>query len=387
MNIDLVTIIISAEVIVISLLATMLNPFFRRKFLKQTTASPDGANDGQGQSLPPVTILITVNDNAKEVEDRLPLYLEQDYPADFQVVIVSNEDDSETEDILKRHASNPHVYHTFIPSSSRYVSRKKLAITMGVKAARHEWILLTDIYCRPSGKDWLRAMAENSREDKNMVLGISEYDAETKTSRRFEHAHTLFYVLRRAALSTAFRTNCPNLMFRKSEFIAQNGFSGNLDLVRGEYELLVNKFARKGSAAIAVSKESRVIEDNPPKRRWHNKHIYYLACRHRLAKGLSWRLLCNLDQWAIHLPLLLILGSAAYSIITQRWIITCAAALALLLTIIIRTVIGKKAFKALQMQMPSWRIYAMEIGLARHGLANILRYRTADKMDFTSHKL
>ncbi len=48
-------------------------------------------------------------------------------------------------DFLKRTAAeNPHLYYTYIPESSRYMSRKKLQITLGVKAAKYEWIILTE---------------------------------------------------------------------------------------------------------------------------------------------------------------------------------------------------------------------------------------------------
>lgn len=380
MTIDLITIILSVGIVAVGLLSVCQNPFFRRKFLKRQS--------GNGNSqLPPVSILITTNDNAREIEEKLPLYLAQDYEADYQVIIVSCEGDGDTDDVMKRYASERRLYHTFIPKSSRYVSRKKLAITMGVKAAKYEWVLLTDIECRPAGKDWLHTMAQESLDDKNMVLGVSKYAAGTSVWKRFEHAHTLLYVLRKAVFGTAFRTNCPNLMFRKSEFIKQNGFSGNLDLVRGEYDFLVNKYARRGSVATVTNPEGWVIEDEPTRKRWREKHVYYLANRHSLKRGLSWRLLFNADQWALHLPLILCLTLIAISAIIKNWILMGSAIVPLLLMIILRTIMARKAMRDLGEQLPAWRLYLLQTGIIWHNLVNLLRYHKADKMDFTSHKI
>ena len=79
------------------------------------------------------------------------MFLRQQYAADYQVIVVCQSTDGETQDFLKRTAAeNPHLYYTYIPESSRYMTRKKLQITLGVKAAKHEWIILTEPNCRPS---------------------------------------------------------------------------------------------------------------------------------------------------------------------------------------------------------------------------------------------
>lgn len=387
MTVDYVTIIGAGVVVVVSLLSIIINPFFRRSFLEKASLDETGSGDSEGDALPPLSVIITLHDNTHEIEKKLPLYLNQNYPTDFQVIIVYEEGDSETDDILKRFADNKHLYHTFIPNSSRYVSRRKLAITMGVKAAKNEWILLTDVECRPAGENWLRTMARNARKDRNLVLGISKYADKTKHYYCFEHLHTLYYILRKAAKGTAFRTNCANLMFRKSNFLAQSGFSGNLDLQRGEYDFLVNKYAEKHAAAIETSPDAWVIEDIPTPKRRRNKHFYYLAGRNRMRNGLSYRLLYNADQWAIHLPLLLIAPTVAFAVITQRWILAGTGIFCLLLMTVLRTLTGKKALGMLGENMPSWKIYPYEISIVWHNLANIIRYKRADKLNFTSHKL
>lgn len=87
---------------------------------------------------PPVSIIVTPHDKAYELDQHLPLLLEQDYPAPFRIIVVFWRGESDTDDVLKKYAANPHLYATYIPDSSRYMSRKKLAITVGEKAATTE---------------------------------------------------------------------------------------------------------------------------------------------------------------------------------------------------------------------------------------------------------
>lgn len=76
------------------------------------------------------------HDKAYELDQHLPLLLDQDYPAPFRIIVVFWRGESDTDDVLKKYAANPHLYATYIPDSSRYMSRKKLAITVGEKRRR-----------------------------------------------------------------------------------------------------------------------------------------------------------------------------------------------------------------------------------------------------------
>lgn len=74
------------------------------------------------------------------------------------------------------------------------MSRKKLQITLGVKAAKHEWIILTEPYCRPSNDKWLQTMVRQCQDPNHLVLGYVALDEETKSVRRFDSIRKAYYV-------------------------------------------------------------------------------------------------------------------------------------------------------------------------------------------------
>lgn len=152
-------------------------------------------------------------------------------------MVVCQSSDGETIDFLKRQSSeNPHLYYTFIPESSRYMSRKKLQITVGVKAAKNEWILLTEPACMACSEDWLASMTRQCQEPNHLVLGYVSTEESCKSVRRFDMIRKAYYLLRRAQRSYGYRTNMPNVIFRKSDFMREQGYQGNLEYVRGEYD-------------------------------------------------------------------------------------------------------------------------------------------------------
>ena len=316
------------------------------------------------------------------------MFLQQKYPADYQVIVVCQSTDIETLDYLKRMAAeNSHLYYTFIPESSRYMSRKKLQITLGVKAAKYEWIILTEPTCTPSNDKWLYTMAHNCQEPNHLVLGYVALDEETKGVRRFDSIRKAFYLLRCAQLSYGYRTHMPNVAFRKSDFMREQGYQGNLEYVRGEYDFLVNKYAAYGDTAVELDCDAWLIHDEPTDKAWHNAHLYLQASRKSLTRAKSMMSLMAMDHLFPHLSLIASLATLAYAILMQDWILTGIAGFALLLLLILRTVIAHKAIRHFDDDISLLKLPFYEYGIIWRNLANKIRYWRADKNDFTSHKL
>ena len=81
----------------------------------------------------------------------LPAILEQDYPQ-FEVIVINDASTDDTEDILGvMEEKYPHLYHSFTPESARYISHKKLALTLGIKPANMTgWYLRKQTVCPPA---------------------------------------------------------------------------------------------------------------------------------------------------------------------------------------------------------------------------------------------
>ena len=379
MIISTTTIIAGAVVVLLAVLGSLINPFLRSLRFQKT---------GTAENQPPVSILITAHDNLAELERNLPMFLRQQYAADYQVIVVCQSTDGETQDFLKRTAAeNPHLYYTYIPESSRYMSRKKLQITLGVKAAKHEWIILTEPNCRPSNDKWLQTMARQCQDPNHLVLGYVALDEETKSVRRFDSIRKAYYVLRRAQQTYGYRSHMPNVAFRKSDFMKEQGYQGNLEYVRGEYDFLVNKYALCGDTATELDCDAWLIRETPSSKSWHNAHLYLQASRKSLERAGSMRTLMFFDHLMPHLSLIATLAVAAYSILMKNWILTGCAGFSFLLLFIVRMLIANKAIKHFDDGIAMFKLPFFEYGIIWRNLATKLRYWRADKNDFTSHKL
>ena len=388
-TISLITIIASAVVVVLAILGSLINPFLRSlRFPQETTfEAPEDTSVSQ-DSATPITVLITAHDNLPELERNLPMFLRQQYPVDYQVIVVCQSTDGETQDYLKRMAAeNKHLYYTYIPESSRYMSRKKLQITLGVKAAKYEWIILTEPTCRPENDKWLKTMARNCKEPNHLVLGYVAFEEETEGVRRFESIRKAYYLLRRAQCSYGYRSHMPNVAFRKSDFMQEQGYQGNLEFVRGEYDFLVNKYAPYGETVVELDCDAWLTHDAPSSKSWHNAHLYLQASRKSLDRVASMRTLMFFDHLMPHLSLIASIIVLAYGIIKEDWIMTGSAGFAILLLFVLRMLIANKAIKHFDDAISMFKLPFYEYGIIWRNFANKMRYWRADKNDFTSHKL
>lgn len=393
--IDNFSLIASAAVLVVAIASCFLSPFVRfhkpdDKGGENEDFGDAGLNNGNA---PKLTVVITPHDEADRLERNLPLLLRQKYPAGFQVIVVIDECAHETEDLLKRLQAqvneNPgdgSLYYSYIPDSSRYLSRKKLAITVGVKAATSEWVLLTEAAACPSSDFWLATMAKSCTDANRMVIGYGNYSEQTSSFKRFERLHSAYYLMREDVRGKGYRTLSHNLMFRKSDFMENDGFLGNLNLIRGEYDFMVNKYSTAAGTALVTDQAAWMTDENPSRKTWLADHIFYMETRRWLSGGRRHRIWFNIDQTALHASLWLAVAAVVYGGVFSNLTVLCAGALALLVSIVIKTVIGHKSMRAFGERVPALLIYPYEVSLVWHNLDYAIRHRHSDKLDFTTHK-
>lgn len=377
--IDDITIIICVTLLVLSVLSVLLDTFFRKL--------PESMETADNSALKPVSVIVISDNNSREISLNLPYIFSQDYPAGFEVIVVVSKNEDETDDALKPFAQYPNFYTTFVPDTSRYMSRRKLAVTLGVKAAKNEWILLTDAECKPATDQWLKTMAQNGAEDGvDMVIGYSNYADDARHFHVFDRLHREYAMICEACKGKAYSTAGNNIMFRKSMFMEGDGFRGNLKYIRGEYDFLVNKYANGDNVRTETSLDAQLIEVAPSSKKWRNRQLFYLETRKHLAGGLAHRLRFNADMTLLHLTLWLNIASIAFAAITLRWLILAVAVLMIILTFVVRTMSAKRVIRRFNANIPLWKAVPFELRLIWSNLLNMLRYKAADRKDFISHK-
>ena len=384
MIIDTISIISCIIITVLLVVSVVANPFFRKTDKADDFDTPNSVNDSD---MPRITVLVLANNNAQALDANLSIILTQDYAPGYEVIVVGEKGDLPTEAVVEQYAHRGHLYATYIPHRSLFMSKSKLAVALGVKAAHNEWIVMVNAECRPQSDVWLKTLASRMDSDANLVMGYSNYDSEARGYYRFARLRTMCYMLRRAVGSVAYRTNGTNIAFRRSEFIAQEGYRGNLQLVNGEYDFIINKYAQPGQTRVVTGEDAWIREDSPTSKQWHDRDICYAHIRKFLSRSTAPRTLFNFDMTMMYANYAALVASIVLSAVSQRWILLAVAALYLVLTIVLRSLIARKVYVKFGEEIPAWRTVFYELSIVWRQLSTKIRYSRADQYDFTTHKL
>ena len=384
MIIDTISIISCIIITVLLVVSVVANPFFRKTDKADDFDTPNSVNDSD---MPRITVLVLANNNAQALDANLSIILTQDYAPGYEVIVVGEKGDLPTEAVVEQYAHRGHLYATYIPHRSLFMSKSKLAVALGVKAAHNEWIVMVNAECRPQSDVWLKTLASRMDSDANLVMGYSNYDSEARGYYRFARLRTMCYMLRRAVGSVAYRTNGTNIAFRRSEFIAQEGYRGNLQLVNGEYDFIINKYAQPGQTRVVTAEDAWIREDSPTSKQWHDRDICYAHIRKFLSRSTAPRTLFNFDMTMMYANYAALVASIVLSVVSQRWILLAVAALYLVLTIVLRSIIARKVYVKFGEEIPAWRTVFYELSIVWRQLSTKIRYSRADQYDFTTHKL
>ncbi len=228
--------------------------------VKRQTASP------LPDVYPSVSVIVYSNNDAEGLGTLLRQLKEQSYTAPWEVVVVNDGKDYETEMLIMSMAAQwSNLRHTFTPREMRNVSRKKLALTLGIKAARNEVVIHVTSSSRINSSEWMKYMAmpfNDSRVD--LVIGYSCPDTEADTrrgSRRRAHDMLITSVnyLASAITGHAYRGDGDNLAYRRSKFFKMKGFSDSLNLHYGDDDIFVCDASTPYNTKVMIARESQVM--------------------------------------------------------------------------------------------------------------------------------
>ena len=213
----------------------------------------------QSQIAEGVTVVLCAHNESENLSNYLQALLTQDYPT-YEVIVVDDGSEDSTREIVERYMTHdPRVHMTFVPYGARVGSTKKLALTLAAKAAKYDYLLLTDADCVPESNQWIRSMMSGFASGKDIVLGYGAYFEEKGFINRLVRYDTLFnglHYLGAALCGHPYMGVGRNLAYRKSLFFESGGFTHLMTNRAGDDDLFINHVATKQNTAVAVNSEA-----------------------------------------------------------------------------------------------------------------------------------
>ncbi len=213
---------------------------------------------------PPISVVICAKNEALKLHKNIPLFFQQDYPQ-YQIVVVNDCSVDESSDILEefqKKYNNLHVVE--LNEDDIKAHDKKLALTLGIKGAKYEHLLLTDADCVPMDSKWIASMARNFSNEKEIVIGYGPYKKTSGLLNKLIRFDTFFIGVQYLSFSLAKNTYMGigrNLAYTKTLFFKHKGFASQYHIQSGDDDLFINKVATQQNTIVELNATSFTYSD------------------------------------------------------------------------------------------------------------------------------
>lgn len=219
----------------------------------------------------PVSVVICARDEAENLAQNLPAVLTQTYKTSYEVVAVDDNSFDDTKYVLEALAKPyKHLRNIELKQEARLIQGKKFPLSVGIKEARYEILLLTDADCQPASPLWIEKMQEGyHNDDIEIVLGYGAYEKKPGLLNkliRFETFLSALQYLSFALAGNPYMGVGRNLSYKKSLFLRNKGFAMFNQIPGGDDDLFINRVANKRNTAVVIDADAFTY--STPKTGW-----------------------------------------------------------------------------------------------------------------------
>lgn len=272
---------------------------------------------------PPVSVIICAKNEYHNLVRFLPSMLEQDYP-NYEVIVVNDASDDDTFYLLREFSDKyNHLKVVTIQENLNFFQGKKFPLSLGIKSAMYERLLLADADCSPSGPGWISSMQSAFTGKTEIVLGYGAYFPQPGILNkliRFDTLQVAMQYMGFALSGMPYMGVGRNLAYHRSLFYNSGGFVKHYKLISGDDDLFINQVANKvntrvqpDQAAFTYSKPKQTLGSWLRQKRRHLTTGGLYRLPHKLALGLfsfsQLAFYALIILLAIHKVELIILGS------------------------------------------------------------------------------
>jgi cellulose synthase/poly-beta-1,6-N-acetylglucosamine synthase-like glycosyltransferase len=169
-----------------------------------------------------------------------------------------------------------------------------MALTVGIKAAKNDILLLTDADCRPASKDWITNIVRNFDDKTDLVLAHGAYFKQKGFVGKLIGYDTFTIALQYMGFALAGKPYMGvgrNLAYRRRTFFENKGFASHLKLQSGDDDLFVSEVATNKNTRVEISPES--LTYSVPKRTfrsWYVQKLRHLTTSPYYKAGIKMRI-------------------------------------------------------------------------------------------------
>lgn len=221
-------------------------------------AAEEAVEENPESAFPGVSVIVHGSEDREPLEAFLKQMDFQNYP-DFEVIVVLETHSREIMEWAGNYeVQYPWLHVTFMLSGAKGLSRHKLALTIGMKAAKKDVIVTTSVHAVIPSENWLRnLMMPYAEKGVDVVLGYSRLDFRElhgpwKWYGQFDGVMTDSQWIGYAAAGEPYRGDGNNLAFRRKTFFDHKGYARTIHLNNGEDDIFLKEICNGENTRVVV---------------------------------------------------------------------------------------------------------------------------------------
>ena len=218
----------------------------------------------------PVSVIICARDEAPNLAKNLPGSLVQEYRTTHEVIVVNDNSFDDSKYLLEEFKNRfKQLNLVELKQEAKMIPGKKFPLSIGIKTAKYEIVLLTDADCVPASEFWIDKMQQTYDEQTEIVLGYGAYHKKPGFLNkliRWETLHTALQYFSYALAKQPYMGVGRNLSYKKTIFFRHKGFSAHNKVASGDDDLFINMAATKHNTKINIDPDTFTLSD--PAKTW-----------------------------------------------------------------------------------------------------------------------
>ena len=218
----------------------------------------------------PVSVIICARDEAPNLAKNLPGSLVQEYRTTHEVIVVNDNSFDDSKYLLEEFKNKfKQLNLVELKQEAKMIPGKKFPLSIGIKTAKYEIVLLTDADCVPASEFWIDKMQQTYDEQTEIVLGYGAYHKKPGFLNkliRWETLHTALQYFSYALAKQPYMGVGRNLSYKKTIFFRHKGFSAHNKVASGDDDLFINMAATKHNTKINIDPDTFTLSD--PAKTW-----------------------------------------------------------------------------------------------------------------------
>ena len=206
-----------------------------------------------------ISVVVVMGDDYPWVDQTLPALMNQDYEL-FEVIVVyvgSNGEFAETLEAISM--SEPRFRVSRVKQHPMFPISNKMALNIGIKAARYDNIVITPPDACPASNRWLSLMAKGFAKNEIVIgyCGIEPSRGLADKIIRSSRMFTALMYITAAIRRRPYRGTIHNMGFARDMYFEHKGF-GHLNLKLGEDDLFMQQLFTRDNFAIVIHPKATV---------------------------------------------------------------------------------------------------------------------------------